>query len=111
MSIRKSIAILFILQIFFMACSGNNSQNNQTGLNEGEVKSIEIPIEGMSCMSCVANVKKTLTSIDGVIKVNVSLQSKNATIKYDPEKVISEQLKKAINKIGYKAGDIKELKE
>jgi copper ion binding protein len=111
MDIKKSIAILFILQTFFMACSGNNSQYNQTGLNEGEVKSIEIPIEGMSCMSCVANVKKTLTSIDGVIKVNVSLQDKNATIKYDPEKVTSEQMKKAINKIGYKAGDIKELKE
>lgn len=111
MDIKKSIAILFILQTFFMACSGNNSQNNQTGLNEGEVKSIEIPIEGMSCMSCVANVKKTLTSIDGVIKVNASLQDKNATIKYDPEKVTSEQMKKAINKIGYKAGDIKELKE
>jgi copper chaperone CopZ len=111
MSIRKSIAILFILQIFFIACSGNNSQTNQTGLNEGEVKSIEIPIEGMSCMSCVANVKKNLLSIDGVMEVKVSLQDKNATIKYDPKKVTPEQLKNTINKIGYKAGDIKELKE
>ena len=94
-----------------MACSGNNSQKNQTGLNEGEVTSIEISIEGMSCMSCVANVKKTLTSIDGVMGANVSLQNKNATIKCNSEKVTSEQLKKAINKIGYKAGDIKELME
>ncbi len=94
-----------------MACSGNNSQNNQTDLNEGEVKLIEIPIEGMSCMSCVATVKKTLSSIDGVQEVKVSLQDKNATVKYDPEKVTQEQLKNTINKIGYKAGDIKELKE
>lgn len=111
MDIKKSIAILFILQTFFMACSGNNSPNNQTGLNGGEVKSIEIPIEGMSCMSCVANVKKNLSSIDGVKEVKVSLQDKNATVKYDPKKVALEQLQKAINKIGYKAGDIKELKE
>lgn len=110
MSIRKSITLFFLLQTFFIACSGNNAKTNQTGLNR-EAKSIEIAIEGMSCMSCVANVKKTLTSIDGVIEANVSLQDKNATIKYDPEKVTSEQLKKAINKIGYKAGDIKELKE
>lgn len=94
-----------------MACLGNNSQNNQTDLNEGEVKLIEIPIEGMSCMSCVATVKKTLSSIDGVQEVKVSLQDKNATVKYDPEKVTQEQLKNTINKIGYKAGDIKELKE
>ena len=109
MSIRKSFAILFILQTFFIACSGSNS--NQTGLNGGEIKSIEISIEGMSCMSCVANVKKKLTSIEGVMEAHVSLQDKNATIKYDPEKVTAEQLKKAINKIGYKAGNVKELKE
>lgn len=111
MSIRKSFAILFILQTFFIACSRNNSQNNQTGLNEGEVKLIEIPIEGMSCMSCVATVKKSLSSIDGVVEVKVSLQDKNATVKYDPKKVTTEQLKNTINKIGYKAGDIKNLKE
>jgi hypothetical protein len=38
MDIVKSIVILFILQTFFMACSGNNSQNNQTDLNEREAK-------------------------------------------------------------------------
>lgn len=111
MGTRKSIAILFILQTFFMACSGNNSQNNQTGLNEGEIKTIEIPIEGMSCMSCVANVKKTLTSIDGVMEANVSLQDKKATVKFDPTKVKPLQLQEAVNKLGYKAGKPQELKE
>ncbi|MBX6361779.1 MAG: heavy-metal-associated domain-containing protein [Acidobacterium ailaaui] len=65
----------------------------------------------MSCMSCVATVKKSLSSIDGVVEVKVSLQDKNATVKYDPKKVTTEQLKNTINKIGYKAGDIKNLKE
>lgn len=111
MSIRISIAILFILQTLFIACSGNNSQTNQTSLNEGGIKSIELPIEGMSCMSCVANVKKTLTSIDGVIETNVSLQDKKATIKFDPTKVKPLQLQEAINKLGYKAGKPQELKE
>ena len=108
----KSFGFLLILQMFFVSCSGNNSHSNQTTINEGEIKIIEIPIEGMSCMSCVANVKKNLSSIDGVKEVKVSLQDKNATVKYDPKKVTIEQLKITINKIGYKAGDdIKELKE
>lgn len=52
----KSFSVLLILQMFFVACSGNNSHSNQTTINEGEIKAIEIPIEGMSCMSCVATV-------------------------------------------------------
>ncbi|MBO6794405.1 MAG: heavy-metal-associated domain-containing protein [Balneolaceae bacterium] len=111
MSIGKTFAILFILQTFFIACSGNNSQNNQTSLNEGKVKSVEITIEGMSCMSCVANVKKTLSNMDGVKEVNVSLKDKNAQVKYDALIVTEEQLIDAINKLGYKAGKPKKLVE
>lgn len=111
MSIRKSFAFFLILQSFLLACSGNTSQNNQTSLNEGKAKSIEMPIEGMSCMSCVANVKKTLSSMDGVKEVNVSLKDKNARVKYDALIVTEEQLIEAINKLGYQAGKPKELAE
>ena len=111
MSIGKAFAILFILPTIFLACSGNNSQNNQTNLNEGEVNSIEIPIEGMSCMSCVANVKKTVSSMDGVKEVNVILKDRNARVKYDALIVTEEQLIDAINKLGYQAGKPKELAE
>ncbi|MBD81448.1 MAG: hypothetical protein CL840_21195 [Crocinitomicaceae bacterium] len=111
MSRRILFVILLIFQTFFFACSGSNSQNNQTGLNEGEVKLIEIPIDGMSCMSCVANVKTTLSSMDGVVEVIVSLQEKNAKVRYDIQKVTAEQLKNAINKLSYKAGKPKELTE
>ncbi len=65
----------------------------------------------MSCMSCVANVKNTLSNIDGVKEVRVSLQDKSATVKYNPKKVATERMKKAINKIGYMAGDTEEFKE
>lgn len=111
MSIGKTFAILFILQAFFMACSGNTSQNNQTSLNEGKARSIEILIQGMNCMSCVANVKKTLSSMEGVKEVNVSLKDKNARVKYDALIVTEEQLIDAINKLGYKAGKPKKLVE
>jgi copper ion binding protein len=108
---KKSFSVLLILQMFFVACSGNNSHSNQTTINEGEIKTIEIPIEGMSCMSCVANVKQTLSNIDGVREVNVSLKEKKATVKFDNEKITQEQLVAAINKIGYTAGKPKELAE
>lgn len=104
-------SILILLLTLFLACSGNSSKNDFSKNQKTEEKSVKIAIEGMSCMSCVANVKKNLSSIDGVKEVKVSLQDKNATVKYDPKKVTIEQLKNTINKIGYKAGDTEELKE
>lgn len=104
-------SILILLLTLFLACSGNSSKNDFSENKKTVEKSVKISIEGMSCMSCVANVKKTLSSIDGVKEVNVSLQDKNATVKHDPKKVTPEQLKNNINKMGYKAGDIQELIE
>ncbi len=104
-------SILILLLSFFLSCSGNSSKNNFSENQKTEEKSVKISIEGMSCMSCVANVKNTLSNIDGVKEVRVSLQDKSATVKYNPKKVATERMKKAINKIGYMAGDTEEFKE
>lgn len=103
------LSIIFIIPAF-AGCQQNPSGNDASQLVKDEKKVI-IPIEGMSCMSCVATVKKTLSSIDGVQEVKVSLQDKNATVKFDPTKVKPLQLQEAINKLGYKAGKPQELKE
>jgi copper chaperone len=63
-----------------------------------------LPIEGMSCGSCVSNMKRTLKGLDGVSTVEVSLEQRNATVAYDPKKVKPEQIQAAVNKAGYKAG-------
>jgi copper ion binding protein len=108
---NKWLILLVLFNMFFIGCSGNNSQTNQTDFNVGAEKFIEIPIEGMSCMSCAASVKKTLSAIDGVKNVTVSLEDKNARIKYDTQKVSPKELAEAINKLGYMAGEPKELTE
>lgn len=68
-------------------------------------KEVTIPIEGMSCMSCVGRIKKTLSALEGVNEVKVSLQERNAVIKYDPEKITAKELQKSINDMGYTAGE------
>lgn len=65
---------------------------------------ISIPIDGMSCSSCAARVKKTLTSIDGVASAEVDLGARAARIRYVPQTVSPERLVAAINKLGYRAG-------
>lgn len=93
-----------------VGCKQNSSGNESAQVETNEMK-VTIPIEGMSCVSCVANVRKTLSNMDGVTEVKVSLQDKKATITFVPEKATIEQLRKAINQLGYKAGNPQEIKE
>ncbi len=71
-------------------------------LSAGE--SVVIPVEGMSCSACVARVKKTLKSVDGVGEIHVSLEKHEAEIRYEPTKISPEKLAKLVDKLGYKAG-------
>lgn len=75
----------------------------QEASNAG-AKSVVVPIQGMSCGACVANVKRTLKSVEGVKEVEVSLENKQARIQFDAAKVKPEGLAAAIQKAGYKPG-------
>jgi copper ion binding protein len=101
---------LLVITPVMVGCKQNSSDNESAQMVKNEMK-VNIPIEGMSCMSCVANVRKTLSNMDGVTEVKVSLQDKNATVTFVPEKASTEQLQKAINQLGYKAGNPQEIKE
>jgi len=70
----------------------------------GETKTVLIPVEGMSCVVCAASVKKALQSIDGVQEAEISLERREARVRYVEGKVSPEQLVAAVNKLGYKAG-------
>lgn len=101
-----SILLLFML---LSGCAENSNKNNQADINQADNVSVEISIEGMSCMSCVANVKNTLSDLNGTSEVKVSLKNKNATLKYNPNKISLDKIKQSIDEIGYKAGDVKKL--
>lgn len=59
-------------------------------------------------MSCVATVKKTLSGMDGVTEVNVSLENKTATVSFDATQVTYAELQDGINNLGYRAGEPEE---
>lgn len=60
-----------------------------------------IPVVGMACASCSANVKRKLCSLQGVKSASVSLAGRSALVDYDPDKISLETMKKEINGIGY----------
>lgn len=71
------------------------------------MKTIVIPVEGMTCVSCVARVKRTLTAIDGVVEINVDLEKRQTRVRYIEGRVTPEQLTEAINNLGYRAGTLR----
>ena len=103
---NSSLLLLFML---LMGCAENSNKSKQTDVNQADNVSVEISIEGMSCMSCVANVRKTLSDLDGINEVKVSLENKSATLQYNPNNISLDIIKQTIDKIGYKAGTVKKL--
>ena len=64
-----------------------------------------IKIEGMHCMNCVAAVKSELEALEGVTKVDVSLEEAQAIV--EVENVADETLQEAIEDIGFDVVEIK----
>ena len=60
-----------------------------------------IPVVGMACASCSANVEKKLNSLPGISHAAVSLAGRSALVDFNPEKISLETMKKEINGIGY----------
>ena len=60
-----------------------------------------IPVIGMACASCSANVERKLNSLDGINNASVSLAGRTALVDYDPQQITLDTMKKEINDIGY----------
>jgi copper ion binding protein len=100
-------AYLWILLMLISGCAENSNKSGNADINNVDYISGVISIKGMSCMSCVANVKKTLSDLDGVSQVKVSLKNKSATIQYNPNNISLDKIIQSINEIGYPAETIK----
>ena len=62
---------------------------------------ITLPVEGMTCAACQANVQRALTATPGVTKAAVNLMTHQATVHYDPAATTPQSLVAAINDTGY----------
>ena len=60
-----------------------------------------IPVVGMACSACSANVEKKLNSLPGIKSAAVNLPGRTALVEYNPEEVSLEKMKSEINAIGY----------
>ena len=60
-----------------------------------------IPVIGMACSVCSANVEKKLQSLKGINSASVSLASRTALVDYKPDIISLEDMKREISNAGY----------
>ena len=64
--------------------------------------SLELPIQGIVCASCVQKIEKALLQTRGVVKAVVNLATAKAKVEYLPSETNFEEMKRAVESTGYK---------
>jgi P-type Cu+ transporter len=72
-------------------------------LEDDRLQDKTLKIEGMTCAACARAVEKAALKVDGVSEANVNFATENLKINFDPDKVKISDVKKSIEKSGYKA--------
>ncbi|WP_434283917.1 heavy metal translocating P-type ATPase [Clostridium botulinum] len=72
---------------------------------------MNLKIEGMTCAACAKAVERVSRKLEGVIEANVNIATEKLDITFDKSKVSINDIKRAIEKAGYKALEEKNIEE
>ncbi|WP_434294211.1 heavy metal translocating P-type ATPase [Clostridium botulinum] len=72
---------------------------------------MNLKIEGMTCVACAKAVERVSRKLEGVIEANVNIATEKLDITFDKSKVSINDIKRAIEKAGYKALEEKNIEE
>jgi len=74
------------------------------------MKNISLKITGIHCASCISNIEKSLKKHEGVKKAVVNFALEEASVDYDSSVLSESEILKIIEKAGYKAKAISDIK-
>ena len=67
----------------------------------GGTASYRMKIGGMSCSFCTSTIRKAYSRMEGVHDVGVSLAHEEGLVRYDPDKVSPDELRRTLEQVGY----------
>ncbi len=71
-------------------------------MDADKIKTLTLPVEGMTCASCVARVEKAIKKVEGVDGVNVNFATETVTLTFDEGKADLTKLSEVVEDAGYK---------
>lgn len=72
-------------------------------LSDGQVQQSIIHIEGMTCNSCVKSIEGNISAIQGIKKITVSLNQKEADVEFCGDTISAEGIAAQIDDMGFEA--------
>jgi Cu+-exporting ATPase len=69
--------------------------------NAADQTTLILPIEGMSCASCVAKIEQGLSQLPGVIEATVNLATEKAKVQYNPHRTTPTAIHEKIRDLGF----------
>ncbi len=76
-------------------------------VNAGDIQTITLDIEGMTCEACDNHVNHAAQEVDGVIEAKADYHTGTAEVKFDRSKATEEEIVESINKTSYKVINVK----
>ncbi|HEX3074610.1 MAG TPA: heavy metal translocating P-type ATPase, partial [Ignavibacteriales bacterium] len=71
-------------------------------VKSGVIQKLSLPVEGMTCASCVARVEKSISKLEGVKNVSVNFATEKVSFELDPQKVSVSDVAASVEDAGYK---------
>ena len=64
-------------------------------------KKLTLPITGMTCANCAANIERVVKKLDGVTDASVNFAAENAAVSFDPRQLQLQDVVEKIHKSGF----------
>ena len=98
------LATLGILAVAWAAARSTGSGSSPAAKPQAGLQTVSVPVEGMSCVACAANVKRAVGRLSGVSHVEVNLGDRTAIVTFAPAEISPERIAAGIDALGYRAG-------
>ena len=90
-----------LLAVLFLAPLGMVAVPPAHATDAAATKTVTLAVDNMTCAACPITVRKALEKVPGVAKAKVDLETKTATVTFDPAKTKVEALTRATTEAGY----------
>ena len=84
-----------------MNLSDDQFRSPKISMSSPNLHTLNLPVEGMTCASCVLRVEKALKKVDGVLEANVNLATEKVSVSFDEKKTDLQALSTAVTEAGY----------
>ncbi len=93
--------VVMTLVSYYPQLFHQTKENEVVLVNQRDIQSVKLGIEGMVCQSCETNINNSVNKIDGVLQIQTSFKKGVSVIEFDTTKTNINNIKEVIQSKGY----------